>query len=528
MPAQRGRVAGRRRTSPDAAVGRGRSAADTADTVDTVVTVTTGPERPVLAWRAQGARRDHPVERLATVLADAMLAGSWTEPALTSRVRYVDGGGRRPWHALLARQVLAGYPSPPVDRPRELAAFVAASGTLQDQGRAGRGPIPERVPAARIARRPGAGQATTAGDARRPPRPTRGLVAPTRMLYRSFEGPVLDDAAALADYLDLDLAELVRYADTDLRTRRARSPALRHYRYRWIERTAGPRLLEIPRHRMAAVQRRLLRGLLDGIPDHPAVHGFVRGRSARTGAEVHAGASVVICLDLASFFPSVTAGRVWGMLRAAGYPEPVAHLLTGLLTHAVPAAVIAAMPANGAGPGGDPRAFRLRRYLARPHLPQGAPTSPAVANLVCWPLDRRLDAYASACGARYTRYADDLTFSGGAEWGRGAGRFIAAVAEVVRAEGFRLNPAKTRVRGAHQRQAVTGIVVNAHPNVPRPEADRLRAVLHDCLVHGPAAANRSGVPDFRAHLLGRISWVAQLNPVRGRRLQAAFDRIDWS
>jgi hypothetical protein len=218
----------------------------------------------------------------------------------------------------------------------------------------------------------------------------------------------------------------------------------------------------------------VLRGILDGIPDHPAVHGFVRGRSALTGAAVHTGAGVVVCLDLAAFFPSVTAGRVWGTLRGAGYPEPVAHLLTGLLTHAVPAPVIAAMPASGNGALGDPRAFRLRRYLARPHLPQGAPGSPAVANLVCRPLDRRLDAYAAACGARYTRYADDLTFSGGPEFGRRAGRFIAAVGRLVQQEGFRLNAAKTRVRRPHQRQAVTGIVVNARPNVPRPEADRLR------------------------------------------------------
>jgi hypothetical protein len=353
------------------------------------------------------------------------------------------------------------------------------------------------------------------------------MAVPSVMGDRPFAGPALHDAAGLAGYLDLDLPDLLRLADTDLRTRRARDPRLRHYRYRWIPRPTGARLLEIPRPALRALQQRLLHGILDGVPAHPAAHGFVRGRSARTGAAVHAGADVLICLDLASFFPSVTAGRVWGVLRAAGYPEPVAHLMTGLLTHAVPADVIAAMPPAPAPFGGDGRAFRLRRYLARPHLPQGAPGSPALANLVCWSLDRRLAGYARACGARYTRYADDLTFSGGVDLARRAGRLLTAVRDIVRQEGFRVNPDKTRVRRRHQRQQVTGIVVNAGTNMPRPDLDRLRAVLHDCAVHGPRAANRAGHPDFRAHLLGRIAWAGQLNPRRGERLRAMFDRIDW-
>jgi len=104
---------------------------------------------------------------------------------------------------------------------------------------------------------------------------------------------------------------------------------------------------------------------------------------------------------------------------------------------------------------------------------------------------------------------------------------LTAIESIVVHEGLRLNPAKTRMRQRHQRQVVTGIVVNNHPNLARPEFDRLRAILHDCRQHGPAVANRQQHNNFRAHLLGRISWVAALNPAHGARLRATFDAITW-
>ncbi|MEP6560759.1 MAG: reverse transcriptase family protein, partial [Nakamurella sp.] len=230
-----------------------------------------------------------------------------------------------------------------------------------------------------------------------------------------------------------------------------------------------------------------------------------------------------VTLDLEHFFPSISAGRIWGVLRSAGYPEPVAQLLAGLTTHASPMSALSAMPS-----GPDPaRDFRLRRRLAAAHLPQGAPSSPQLANLVAFSLDRRLETYARAAGIRYTRYADDLTFSGGAALVRRAAALITAVRLMIEQEGFQLNPAKTRRRRADQRQLVTGIVVNDRTNLARPEFDLLKAVLHDCRVNGPEAANRHHHPAFREHLLGRISWVTDLNQGRGNRLRAGFDAIQW-
>jgi len=278
---------------------------------------------------------------------------------------------------------------------------------------------------------------------------------------------------------------------------------LQHYRYEWRPRPGrAPRLLEIPGIRLRTVQRRVLDRILAPIPLHGAAHGFVPGRSAITGASVHVGADVVISLDLVAFFAHVSPGRVYGVLRQAGYPEATAHALTGLCTHSVPEAVLRAMPDGG---GADER-FALRQALRATHLPQGAPSSPALANLAVRRLDSRLAGWAEAVGARYTRYADDLAFSGPATLSRRSGAFIRGAERIVAAEGHTVNTLKTRVRGAAVRQSVTGVVVNAHPNVARTQYDALKATLHNCVLHGPES-QRHGQPDFRSHLGGRIAWV---------------------
>ena len=172
---------------------------------------------------------------------------------------------------------------------------------------------------------------------------------------------------------------------------------------------------------------------------------------------------MVLALDLEDFFASVAAARVYGIFRTAGYPEAVAHTLTGLCTNVVPVeeSVAGRVPARRAG-------------SRRRTCPQGAPTSPALANLVAFRLDARLTGLAAALGARYSRYADDLTFS--------ADHYLRPphdmIATIARDEGFRVNAAKTRVMGRGSRQRVTGIVVNAHPNIPRAEYDRLKAIIH--------------------------------------------------
>ena len=324
---------------------------------------------------------------------------------------------------------------------------------------------------------------------------------------------------------ELDPGHLDWLADARGLERTTSARRLRHYTYLWQpRRDAPPRPIARPKLKLKEVQRWILREILDRIPPHEAVHGFVRGRSARTHAELHSGRHTVVRMDLEDFFAAVPARRVYGIFRTAGYPEAVAHALTALTTTVVPQSEWAAVP-RPADPGLLHRHHRLGRRLAAPHLPQGAPTSPALASLAASHLDRRLAALAPTLCATYSRYADDLAFSGPADLPAGTLRRV--VAEVARDEGFRTVTAKTSVRRRHERQLVTGVVVNARPNVERRVYDRLKAVLHDAARHGPEQANRDGVPDFRAHLQGRVAWVAQLNPQRGRRLQAALDAIDW-
>ena len=244
----------------------------------------------------------------------------------------------------------------------------------------------------------------------------------------------------------------------------------------------------------------------------------------------HAGSAVVLGMDLEAFFASVTGPRVWGLLQGtAGLTEPVAHLVTALVTTTAPVTVWRGLTVPAAADARE-RHRRLGERLAGPHLPQGAPTSPALANLVCFRLDRRLAGLAATFGARYTRYAryvDDLTFSGDRRI-RG-GRLAALVTEVAVEEGFRVNPAKTRVAGAGSRQRVLGAVVNTRPTLPRPERDALRALLHNCARHGWATQARGHDPaTFREHVLGRVAWAASLDPVFGERLHVLARGVDWS
>jgi hypothetical protein len=167
--------------------------------------------------------------------------------------------------------------------------------------------------------------------------------------------------------------------------------------------------------------------------------------------------------------------------------------------------------------------------LARtPHLPQGAPTSPAIANLVAFGLDVRLAAAAAAVDARYTRYADDLVFSGDAAFARRSLRFAALVGAIVEDEGFAVNHRKTRVMRKGGRQSVAGLVVNEHPTVPRDRYDQIRAMLHNCARLGPNSQNRERRVDFRAHVEGLVAWISGVDPGRGEVLEKALARIDWS
>lgn len=409
----------------------------------------------------------------ADALAYAYLAGSWTESAMVRRAG--EALAPRPrWLRRVTREVLAAYPRAPADRPRELSAYVDLV-------------LVELHPAV--------------------PRVRRWFALEPQMGRTPWPVPEITTLGDLAAWLEVDDPALEWLADVRGLERRTTAQRLRNYRYAWIpRRNAHARLLEAPKPRLKALQRRVARQILSAIPVHDAAHGFVPGRSARSHAALHTGHRVLLRLDLEDFFASVTAGRAFAIFRTAGYPESVAHTLTGLCTNAVPLSV-----------GEQAGTHRLRRRLATPHLPQGAPTSPVLANLAAHGLDRRMAALAERFGATYTRYADDLVISGG----HGVGELRATIAAVAREEGFRLNADKTRLMTSAGRQSTCGIVVNRRPNVAREEYDRLKAILHNAALDGPGSLSR-------AQLEGRVAWVEFLNPARGARLRERLARIDFA
>jgi len=327
--------------------------------------------------------------------------------------------------------------------------------------------------------------------------------------------PDLPTVLELTQWLDISLERLMFLSpETPL--------GADHYRYQLqAKRSGGLRLLEIPKVDLKRVQRTIHTGLLQQVPVHEAAHGFVQNRSVATHAAAHAGRAVVIRFDVQDFFGSLHAAHITALWRTLGYPAGVARCLTGLCTHRTAPMVVERLRDDG---GLD---WMGAKRLRAAHLPQGAPSSPALANLCAFALDLRLDGLAWAFGATYTRYADDLVFSGG-EALRGQFRALQAwVAAIAQDEGLTLHPDKTRCLPQHRQQRITGVVVNAHPNTPRQDFDRLKACLHQCIHHGQNSQNPTQLADFRGHLLGRIAWVKQFNPTRAAKLMALFGQIQW-
>ena len=345
---------------------------------------------------------------------------------------------------------------------------------------------------------------------------------------RRWPVPELASVGALAEFCELSAGDLEWLADARGLERTVTDQRLRNYLYSAVPRRGGPlRLIERPKFRLKSLQRRILHEILDWIPAHDAAHGFTRGRSAVTNASEHTRRLVVVRLDLEDFFASIAARRVFGIFRTAGYPESVAYTLTALSTNVVPIGVSRELPSAT-----DPRLIasqsRLARRLATPHLPQGAPTSPALANLAAFRFDRRLTGLATAFGATYTRYADDITLSGSRRLLRNANQLRSTIIEIARQEGFAANDRKSSLTTSAGSQRVCGVVVNQRTNMARADYDALKATIHNAARHGPASQNRTGVPDFRAHLRGRIAWVEQLHPEHGRKLRRQFNQIDWN
>lgn len=296
----------------------------------------------------------------------------------------------------------------------------------------------------------------------------------------------------VAQALGISVGKLRHYS---IHRERDRAP---HYlTYRIEKRSGGERLIHAPKKKLKAILRTLNRELVSKLPVSEHAHGFVARRSVKTGAAPHLAQPVLLRLDLKDFFGTVTRARVRGLLIALGYGYPVAATLSVLVTEAVRQPV-------------EIESVKYYVPVGPRTCVQGAPTSPGICNAIVHRMDRRIAGLAKKHGFVYTRYADDLTFSGPSE--DQAHHLRRAVERVISEEGFEVNRAKTKVMTRGGRQQVTGVTVNEVLGLSRQKRRRIRAMLHQ------AAANGAS-PKRRAELLGLLAWVEMLNPEQAKALR---------
>lgn len=266
-----------------------------------------------------------------------------------------------------------------------------------------------------------------------------------------------------------------------------------HYRrFLMPKKRGGHRLISAPMPRLKQAQHWILEQVLRKVDVHEAAHGFRTNHSILTNATPHCGAPLVINLDLRDFFPNVTWPRVFGLFQALGYSRSVSMIFAQLCTEP---------PVEDVGMDGE--TWHVATGVR--HLPQGAPTSPAITNLLCRRMDARMTGIAKKHGFAYTRYADDLTFSAVVE-NRGASRkLLWQVKKVIEEEGFHLHPDKLRIMGKGRRREVTGLVVAEKPAVPRADVRAFRALLHRLDKKGPQACTWRGES---RHILAKVGGFA--------------------
>lgn len=314
-------------------------------------------------------------------------------------------------------------------------------------------------------------------------------------------------------------------------------PKLRYTTFKIPKRSGGSREISAPVTPLKIIQRKLNQVLQAVYPGRPQVHGFVNGKSILTNARSHSNKRVVLKVDLQDFFPTINFGRTRGMFIAHPYNrnETVATILAQICC------------------------FENK-------LPQGAPTSPIVSNMVCAKMDADLLKLAKSIRCTYTRYADDLTFSTSkrhfpplvATFNSTSNRAEVGpeLQRIIQEHSFQINEKKIRLLQAHKRQMVTGLVTNKFPNVTRKYMNQIRAMLYAWETYGLQGAEQhyyekhyrkrrsptakissfakviQGKIEFLGHIRGRtnpvfMKFLNQLHALAPHQVKAAATRRNW-
>lgn len=328
-----------------------------------------------------------------------------------------------------------------------------------------------------------------------------------REKLESLSLPVITTPIELAQNIGISLSKL-RW----LTYHRNCTTICHYYQFTIPKKRGGERKLSSPKPILRTAQSWVKEAILDKISPHEVAHGFIKERSILSNAMPHTGNAVVVNMDIKDFFPSVTFKRVKGMFRSFGYSESLSILLALLCTE----------------PPVETVRYKDRVYnvsLGQRCLPQGACTSPAVTNIICTGLDKRLKGKADALGFNYTRYADDMTFSGNSSSFRDLGKLLKDVTDIVSFEGFLIHPDKTRIFHKSRRQEVTGLVVNRKPGINRKDLKKFRAILHNCEKNGIEGQNLENHTNFIAYLRGYCSFISMIDQEKGKNFLEQLDRI---
>lgn len=304
--------------------------------------------------------------------------------------------------------------------------------------------------------------------------------------------PVWHDLKEIAADLQMEARLVYGYS-----THRIRQLKPHYLTFAVKKRSGALRLIHAPKKKLKALLRKLNEVLVSKLPVSPHAHGFLKKRSIATNARQHVGKPVVIKLDIQDCFPSIRYSRVLGYLIGVGYGYPVARALAVMMTEAP------RQPVEWQGtifhvPTG-PRA-----------CVQGSPTSPGICNAILRRLDFRMAGLARKNGFVYSRYADDLVFSG-TDLTKSK-KIITLASRIAREERLPVNPDKTKVMRSGQRQKVTGVTVNETMGLSRKERRRLRAALHQ------QSKTSNPDPKKKQQLEGKIAYLRMLNPDQAKAL----------
>ncbi len=317
---------------------------------------------------------------------------------------------------------------------------------------------------------------------------------------QKYQLPDFADAEALAQAMQITVGQL-RF----LAYQRRVSKVNHYQRFYMQKKSGGQRLISAPMPRLKAAQYWIMENILGQIPIHEKAHGFAPQRSILSNAQDHVGQEIVLNFDFKDFFPTITYRRVKGLFKQFGYSDHIATIFSAICT--------------------EPEVQKVeldgqQYYVSKGErkLPQGAPTSPVLTNILCYRLDKRLAGTAQKLGFAYTRYADDLSFSASGEAAKSWSKLKWRIEQIAKDEGFVLHPDKFKMMRRGGRQEVTGLVVNDQLGVDRRTLRKFRALLHQIKRDGWEGKQWGTSPNVVAAVFGYANFVKMVKPEQGQRL----------